>query len=360
MLHPSAIHRLVRATVGTSLVALLMTACGASTGAAPSSSAVADVSPSAVATAYATPSTRPPTPTPAPEDAVPVIVVPVASPEPALPVAWEKGGPTQERPCTQSPAIDGEGRLWVTNCWASEFWIFSQDGTFIESWGEQGSGDGQFDMLYQGGKDAWGGIAFAPDGSFYTYDIGNLRVQHFAADRTLISSWGGFGSGDGQFAKPTYIAVGPDAVVYVADGARKDIQAFDADGTHLRTFAQGRAGIPWGFPAVAPDGEGNVYVDEGASIMKYASDGAPLVAYDFSAWDQGGLGGFPGRDGNLFFQIWDLDDEAVNWTLEVDPDGTVLHMWPALGAELAFDGDRTVYAAHWQWGFARKYELPSE
>ena len=178
-----------------------------------------------------------------PSPSVPTVVEPAMSPGPELKVIWERGGPTPSKPCTYSPTIDAEGRIWVAVCWDSRFWIFSPGGKFLEAWGTPGSGTGQFDFAYSAGHDSIGGIAFAPDDTFYTFDAGNLRVQHFDKNRKLMTTWGSFGTGDGQFAKPTSIAVDGQGQVFVADGARADVQVFSPDGTFVRTLAEGKAGV---------------------------------------------------------------------------------------------------------------------
>lgn len=255
---------------------------------------------------------------------------------------WEKSGPAPERPCTAQPKVDPKGRIWVINGWDSEFWIFKADGTFIETWGKEGTGDGQFDFKYLGRDDAIGGVAFAGDGSFYTFEAGNLRIQRFDADRKFARSWGGFGVGDGKFVKPTAIATDAAGHVYVADGSRGDVQLFDPDGTYLRTIAKGHAG-PQGFAYMAVDPSGNVWVNDPPMLRKYSTDGTELATYDLTAFGGDPTPSAIDAHGNLL--VTTFVNDIPTGLIELDPKGAVLHSWPAIGEMVALDGKGAAYAA---------------
>lgn len=76
-------------------------------------------------------------------------------------------------------------------------------------------------------------LAIAPDGSLYVSDgYGNARVHRFSANGQLLFSWGEPGSGPGQFHLPHGIAVDREGIVYVADRENSRIQLFTPDGTY--------------------------------------------------------------------------------------------------------------------------------
>jgi hypothetical protein len=80
-------------------------------------------------------------------------------------------------------------------------------------------------------------LAFSPSGEFYVSDgYGNCKVHRYAADGTLIQSWGEPGLGPGQFKLPHGIAVHPDGRVFVADRENDRLQIFTPDGRHLETW----------------------------------------------------------------------------------------------------------------------------
>ncbi|MGH2618423.1 MAG: hypothetical protein ACRDJC_24600 [Thermomicrobiales bacterium] len=72
----------------------------------------------------------------------------LGAPPPTSPVelVWQtKGGP--DLPLDPiNPAIDPDGNLWVPDGRNHRFQIFTPDGEFLETWGEPGSAEGQFDF----------------------------------------------------------------------------------------------------------------------------------------------------------------------------------------------------------------------
>lgn len=77
-------------------------------------------------------------------------------------------------------------------------------------------------------------VAFAADCSLYVTDgYGNCRVHKFTPDGTLLFSWGEPGSGPGQFNLPHGIAIDRQGRVYVADRENSRIQIFTPEGKYL-------------------------------------------------------------------------------------------------------------------------------
>lgn len=294
---------------------------------------------------------------------VPTVVAPVAELEAPLTRTWEAtGAPSGASPCMTSPAIDAEGRPWVAACLSSNFWVFGPDGTFIEAWGEAGSEPGQFDMAYSGGEDFIGSVAFAPDGSFFTMDVGNLRIQHFDAQRKLLASWGSFGAGDGQLSKPTDIVAGPDGNVYVADGARGDIQVFSPDGTFVRAMGDGKVGQPDHFAWLGMDAEGNVYAaTANRYVLKFAADGQLVLQIDCKALSGDVTDSAAGPDGHLFVTFTSDSDERLRGFAEFDADGKLLHLWPGIGEEVwVVDDGSAVLVTDYQRSPLAEYALPKD
>lgn len=237
--------------------------------------------------------------------------VPVSSE--AAAVLWEsRGDPERPLDHPSALAIDPEGRVWVADTNHHGYQTFSTDGTHLESWGSSGSEPGQFNFQPTDYKDPLtaGGIAFAPDGSFYVADSGNARVQKFGPDRALLFAWGNTGEGDGQFMFPTGVTTDHDGRVFVADAVRNDIQVFTADGVFLHTIGSFGAGegqlFLYSGGYVAADGSGNLWVTDTANhrLQKFSAEGKFLATLGKAGTSQGQFSA-PGQvaidaDGRLF------------------------------------------------------------
>lgn len=70
-------------------------------------------------------------------------------------------------------------------------------------------------------------VAFGPSGELFVSDgYGNARIHHFSQDGELVESWGNPGSGSGEFHNPHGIHVGPDDLMYVSDRENDRVQVF--------------------------------------------------------------------------------------------------------------------------------------
>lgn len=77
-------------------------------------------------------------------------------------------------------------------------------------------------------------VALSLDGDIYVTDgYANARVHKFSPDGELLVSWGEPGSGPGEFRLPHGIRVGPDGTVYVGDRMNSRVQVFNPQGEFI-------------------------------------------------------------------------------------------------------------------------------
>jgi sugar lactone lactonase YvrE len=158
-------------------------------------------------------------------------------------------------------------------------------------------------------------MAVASDGTLYVSDTSNNRIQHLAADGSVLQVWGSFAdiskgaAPGGTFYEPWGITVGADGFVYVADTWNHRIQKFTAEGEFVTMWGYfGQAETPfaiWGPRDIAIDSNGHLFVTDTGNkrIVVYDADGNYITQF-------GTLGFEPGQF-----------DEPVG--IAVDKDGLV-------------------------------------
>jgi len=78
--------------------------------------------------------------------------------------------------------------------------------------------------------------ALSPKGEIYVSDgYGNSRVHKYSPDGKLLHSWGEPGTGEGEFNIVHNICTDADGWVYVADRENHRVQVFDGDGNTRRS-----------------------------------------------------------------------------------------------------------------------------
>jgi hypothetical protein len=75
-------------------------------------------------------------------------------------------------------------------------------------------------------------VAWDAQGNIFVADgLGNARIAKFNKDGAFVKSWGQRGTGNGEFASVNSIAVDAQGNVYAADAGNQRIQVFDNNGT---------------------------------------------------------------------------------------------------------------------------------
>src|SRR3954451_1038371 len=131
-------------------------------------------------------------------------------------------------------AVAADGSTYVADG-TDRIFRFAADGTLLDSWGESGSQTGEFRFGPGGGNasGAGGGIAVA-DGMVYVADTRNDRIQRFAAD----GSRGPVIVPPGRLARPQGIAIRGSRLI-VADDVHHRLAVFDTGGRFIRSVGSG-------------------------------------------------------------------------------------------------------------------------
>lgn len=139
------------------------------------------------------------------------------------------------------------------------------------------------------------GVAADSQDRVFVFDRGEHPVTIFDRNGAWLGSWG-----EGLFARPHGITIGPDDAVYCTDDLQQTVRKFTPDGRLLLTLGTAgsasdtgatsvdyrtilRAGPPFHFPtnlALSPSGE--MYVSDGygnARIHKFSPDGELLLSW---------------------------------------------------------------------------------
>ena len=127
----------------------------------------------------------------------------------------------------------------------------------VGKWGKAGTGNGQF-------SNSAFGLATSKGGNLYVADTDNNRVQVFTAKGGFVDKFGANGSGNGQFMSTQDVAIGPDGSVFVADYRNDRVQKLSAGGGFQQAIPSSQ---PTG---VGVDADGNLYVAElGGKVIRY-------------------------------------------------------------------------------------------
>lgn len=254
----------------------------------------------------------------------PALLVPETAPEldyvvAPTPVTLPAG---KDMGATASVAFDKDGHLWVLSRGAQAFFEFGADGKYIRSFG-----DGMFvrshglridrqgnlwatdvgshivvkmsrdekTLLTIGTKGEAGDwdeaagshklnqpndIAIADNGDVFVAEghtpgpTGDARVLKFDKNGKFVKSWGGKGTGPGQFQVAHGIAIDAKGLLWVADRENQRIQVFDQNGTYVREMKY--KGLPCSFDI----GRQFVYMVNGfaGQVLKLDLNGNVLAA----------------------------------------------------------------------------------
>lgn len=200
--------------------------------------------------------------------------------------------------------IDPEDNIWVTDKGSDMIVKFTPEGRVAMVFGrkQEASDDGtgplkkpnpplppEDGMFRQVTDVAWdkAGNTFISDGYI------NSRIAKVDKDGNWLKSWGGPGSGPGQFDTPHSLAIDAAGSVYVADRGNRRIQVFDGEGKFLRQMTIDVPVDPNARPAIgnkpvqttgsrAPGAPWAICITPPPHQVLYSADGFPGRIYKLS------------------------------------------------------------------------------
>lgn len=169
-------------------------------------------------------------------------------------------------------SVDAAGHVWIADSGQHEVTEHALDGALIRRFGDR---EFPAPTFYGQPFNMPTGVAFAKNGEFYVSDgYGNRRVHRFAPDGTLLQSWGEAGSGPGQFAIVHFIAIDDRDRVYIADRENNRIQIFDSAGEFLAAWTEFR------HPSDLAFGRQAIYVGAQDGLSIWTQERKLIVRWD--------------------------------------------------------------------------------
>jgi len=197
-----------------------------------------------------------------------------------------RGGPPFNRPT--NVAIGLKGQIYITDGYGNaRVHIFSPKGELVRSWGEPGSGPGEFHLPH--------GIAVAADGRVFVCDREADRIQIFSPDGEYLSEWT-----DTQ--RPTHLCFDSEGRCYVTELAWHEgdknyrenavikkyrharMSIFDKNGKVVARWGTPEMTAPGSFAAphgLALDSKNDLYVSEVTWTFAVSRGRAPEDTHTF-------------------------------------------------------------------------------
>ncbi len=190
----------------------------------------------------------------------------------------------------------------------------------VLSWGGTGSGDGQFLRPFC--------IAAGPGVVVVGDAFRTVKIQTFTPGGLFVSKWGTAGFLPGQFNDGVYgVAVGPSGEVFALDYG--EVERYSSAGSSLGSIGSfgtgpGQMRFPKG---VAVDGDGFVYVadTDNARVQKFTAAGVPVAQW-----------GTRGTGNGQFQRPWGiaLDPAGFVYVSDFDPTNACIQKFTTSGVFL--------------------------
>ncbi|KPJ58130.1 MAG: hypothetical protein AMJ46_14600 [Latescibacteria bacterium DG_63] len=220
---------------------------------------------------------------------------------------------------------------------------------YVLSWGGQGTGPGQFNGASKMGSDL--------DGNIYVCDDLNYRVQKFDSLGNFLMMFGEFGQDPGQFNVPSDVAVDEGGHIYVTDYYNCRVQKFDSLGQFVLEFGEyGHEPGQFGWPQNLAVGDSDfVYVVDVDNhwVQRFTSGGefdTLLLPPDSMPYHERVVTAYPGS----VYAVWIKTGPTEKRIYRSDPVGNTILTFGGFGSEpgqfiflldMATDQEGSVFAA---------------
>jgi tripartite motif-containing protein 71 len=162
-------------------------------------------------------------------------------------------------------AVDEQGDIYLADVGNHRIQKLSASGQPLVQWHTVGSGSGELTEIgYDLALDASGNVYVSEP---HPFSDGNDRIQKFSPSGALLATWGGSGTGPGQFIDPTGLAVDRKGDVFVVDWNNNRIQELSPAGQFVAQWPGPEPGFKF-VSKIALDDHGNMYVSVGSQVLK--------------------------------------------------------------------------------------------
>jgi DNA-binding beta-propeller fold protein YncE len=172
--------------------------------------------------------------------------------------------------------IDPDGNIWTTDVNGHTVTKMNAKGEVLMTLGTKGQAGSWNEATHLMQEPA--DLAFGPQGEVYIVEghgRGEGRVLRVDKTGKLVTTWGGNGTGPGQFDQPHSILV-RNGQVLVADRNNRRVQIFDPNGKYISEWKF--AGLPCGFFVAA---NGDLYLASGfaGQILRLDKNGKAVAMF---------------------------------------------------------------------------------
>ncbi len=176
----------------------------------------------------------------------------------------KRGGPPFNRPT--GVALSSSGEIFVSDGYGNaRVHRFTPDGTLLFSWGEPGTGPGQFRLPHN--------IWIDKQDRVWVPDRENSRIQVFDTSGKFLSQWT-------DLVRPTDVFIDDKEIVYVSEVSLR-VSIFTIDGRLLARWGNEEKNPATDLflapHAIAVDSQGDIYVGEVAMTYSHYDRGSRTI-----------------------------------------------------------------------------------